>query len=163
MPPGASEQRDGRVPSVAPGDEVTFSATGTNWSGVFATGDYDPSGWYTWDRPRDGELGYPITDRSPFALIVRLGEGSNNIGPDRSKAGYNQGIANGTPSDWFLVGKSAQAVAGQANIQTGQGWPGIGNIWLGTNDNNPFNGDPNKKFQVIVCVKRNPYNPASAY
>ena len=109
-----------------------------------------------------GELGYPITDRSPFALIARFGEGSNNIGPDRSKAGYNQGTAYGTPSDWFLVGKSAQAVAGQANIQTGQGWPGIGNIWLGTNDNNPFNGD-HKKFQLTVCVKRNPYSPASAY
>ena len=148
---------------VAPGDEVTFSASGTNWSGVFATGDYDPRGWYTWDRPKDNELGYPITDRPPFALIARFGEGNNNNGPDQSKDGYNRGTVKGTPSDWFLVGSSVNAVAGQVDTQTGRGRPGFGNIWLGTNDNNPLNGDANKKFQVIVCVKRNPYNPASAY
>lgn len=142
---------------VAPGDIVRFQATGTNWSGVFATGDYDARGWYTWDRPKDGELGYPITDRSPFALIARFGEG-NTLGRDRTQAGFKLTSSQTPASDWFYVGTSAQATAGKVD-SNGEGTPGIGNIWLGTNDNNPSNGDPNKRFKVTVCVTRNPYAP----
>lgn len=144
--------------SVMPGDEVTFEARGTNWSGVIATGDYGPDGWHTWDRPKDGELGYPITDRSPFALIARFGAG-NNKGPDRSKPDYREGTSGAkAPSDWFFVGTSQTAVVEQVNPQSGQGWKGYGDIYLGTNDNNPFNGDPSKRFTVRVCVKRDPKN-----
>jgi hypothetical protein len=144
--------------SVLPGDEVTFEAKGKNWSGVFATGDYEADGWHTWDRPKDGEDGYPITDRHPFALIARFGAGTGTQGPDRSKEGYNEGTSGKPASDWFYVGKSRTAVVEQVNTQTGQGFRGTGDIYLGTNDNDPTNGDANKRFTVRVCVKRDPKN-----
>jgi Thiol-activated cytolysin len=47
--------------------------------------------------------------------------------------------------DWFWAGGS----------WTGQS-PGLGTrtLWLGLNDDNPYNGDPSKKFAVHVHVKR---------
>jgi len=144
--------------SVLPGDEVTFEAWGKNWSGVFATGDYGPDGWHTWDKPKDGEGGYPIADRSPFALIAKFGAGNNKGGPDRSKPGYNESTSGAkAASDWFYVGTGRVAVVQQLNAQ-GEGFQGYGDIYLGTNDNDPTNGDPNKKFTVRICVKRDPKN-----
>jgi hypothetical protein len=138
---------------VNPGDKVRFNAIGTNWSGVIATGDYGPRGWYTWDAPQGA--GYPITDRSPFALIARFGN-SNEMGVDQTKWGYTAD-PNKEPSAWFFVGDAAQTTAGDADKQTGRGTPGVGRIWLGTNDNNPYNGDPSKKFSVTVCFTRKVY------
>ena len=46
----------------------------------------------------------------------------------------------------------------QVNAQSGQGFRGYGDIYLGTNDNNPYNGDPNKRFTVKICIKRDPKN-----
>lgn len=128
--------------SVAPGDRVGFDATGKNWSGVFATGDYGPSGWYTWDKPSGS--GFPIVNRSPFALIGRFGS-SNDYGLDTTKPGYD----GSTPvSSSFFIGDSQEVSAGSKTVQ------GIGTIYLGTNDSDPTNGDKNKKFSVNVCITR---------
>jgi hypothetical protein len=134
-----------------PGDKVRFSATGLNWSGVVATGTYGPTGWYTWDAPGEGGRGYPITDKSPFALIARFGS-SNNYGVDATKPGYSGQLP---VSSSFFVGDSAEQEVGK-QTQSGGGPQGYGRVYLGTNDNNPFNGDPNRKFNVTVCFKRSP-------
>jgi hypothetical protein len=128
--------------NVGPGDRVRFFADGQNWSGVILTGVYGPTGWYTWERPSGNS--FPINNRSPFALIARFG-GQNNIGYDKTGGAPPQGDA---VSSSFFVGDSAETVAGQDPT------PGIGGVFLGTNDDNPMNGDANKKFNVTVCVTR---------
>jgi hypothetical protein len=78
------------------------------------------------------------------------------MGVDRTRWGYTAD-PNKQPSAWFFVGDSTSATAGEADKQTGRGTPGFGRIWLGTNDNNPTNGDPNKKFFATVCFTRKVY------
>lgn len=133
-----------------PGDKVRFFARGTNWSGVLFTGDYGPRGWHTWDRPKDGERGFPITNRSPFALIGRFGA-QNKEGRDIT--GGSDQYSMGTQADVsssFFIGDSAEIVAG-GDASSGQ-YPNYGPIWLGLNDNVPDNGDAAKKFEVTVCI-----------
>ena len=139
---GAGGGWHGTDVSVNPGDTVDFSATGKNWSGVFATGDYGPTGWYTWDKPSGS--GFPITNRSPFALIGRFGNG-NDYGNDATKPDWD---GTGPVSSSFFIGDSQKVVAGSKNVQ------GYGPVYLGTNDSDPTNGDKNKKFKVDVCVTR---------
>lgn len=93
-----------------------------------------------------------LTDRSPFALIAKFG-GENNMGIDRTKQTYTErpGIS---VSSWFYVGLQQERIAGYIDPQTKQGTPGTGEIWLGTNDNNPYNGSADVKFSVQVCVSR---------
>lgn len=138
-----------------PGDKVELTASGTNWSGVAFSDAYGPNGWHTWDAPGDGGRGYPLTNRSPFALIARFGS-RNNMGVDRTKPGYSAS-GGATASDSFFVGDSGEFIAGSADSQTGAGTPGYGRVFLGTNDNNPFNGDANRKFSVSVCFTRKVY------
>lgn len=155
-------QFKGRPLYVNVGDKLEFNyRSGVNWSGVVATGDYDAKGWHTWDRPKDGELGYPITNASPFGFIGRLGSGSNN-GEDPSMPGSKAPDAvhcstqtGRNCSSAFWIGNSRAVTAGEAvNVQ----W---GDLWLGTNDNNPTNGDPNKRWTIEICVQRKDYGPTS--
>jgi hypothetical protein len=127
---------------VGPGDKVRFGASGQNWSGVLGSGLYGPTGWYTWEKPSGNS--FPINNRSPFALIARFG-GQNNFGYD--KTGGAPSVGNDASSSFF-VGDSAEVVAGQDPT------PGIGGVFLGTNDDNPTNGDKSKIFNVNVCITR---------
>lgn len=165
--PGGGWQRvrmNGRDLEANPGDRFDFNYRGGwNWSGVVASGDYDAEGWHTWDRPRDSELGFPITNKSPFGLIGRFGSGSK-AGEDPafppSKAPGAQACRpqiEGAPncSSAFWIGRSRQVTAGESvNV----GW---GPLWLGTNDNNPYNGDANKRWTIEICVERKDYGGTS--
>jgi hypothetical protein len=134
-----------------PGDKVRFSASGENWSGVFATGRYGPGGWTHWDKPGWDQANYPIGNRSPFALIARFG-GANNTGKDVTGGAENgiSGSGSGNSSSFF-VGTGMEIVAG------GKTYTNHGRIYLGTNDNDPLNGDASFKFNVNVCITRKLY------
>lgn len=143
-----------------PGDKVRFKADGTNYSGVFRDGGYGPLGWHTWEAPFEfsGPSSYPLWNRSPFALIARFG-GGNNYGYDRTKWDYSSADrGKQPPSDSFFVGNSAQVTVGEVDRNSGGGTPGYGRLFLGTNDNNPTNGDANAKFFVQVCFTRKIYS-----
>lgn len=140
--------------NINPGDKLDINyKSGTNWSGVFATGEYDANGWHTWERPKDGELGFPITNKSPYGLVGRLGSGSNN-GPDPAYQQSQGRCRANACSSAFWIGNSRQVTAGEADIQWGE-------LWLGTNDNNPTNGDANKKWNIEVCVQRKDFGNTS--
>ena len=135
-----------------PGDKVSFTATGKNWSGVYATGSHGPGGWVGWETPKSGQRGFPITNRPPFALIGRFGSGNNKGRDLTGGAGtYSVGTAKDTSSS-FYVGESSELMAG-GNVNAGQ-YPGYGDIWLGINDDEPTNGDKKEKFSVEVCITR---------
>jgi hypothetical protein len=125
-----------------PGDKVSFSATGKNWSGVYATASHGPG----------GQRGFPITNRPPYALIGRFGSGDNK-GRDLTGGAstYSVGTATDTSSS-FYIGESSELVAG-GNVNAGR-YPGYGDIWLGINDDEPTHGDKKEKFSVEVCVTR---------
>jgi hypothetical protein len=110
---------------VTNGDKLSISASGENWSGVWFTGAYGPDGWVTWDKPGDGGRGYPLPDKHPFALCATYDSGA----PDNGR--------------WFYVGSGLNTVANDT-----------GELWCGTNDNDPSNGDKDKRFQVHVMVTR---------
>jgi len=135
-----------------PGDRVSFTAKGKNWSGVYATGSHGPGGWVGWETPKSGQRGFPITNRPPYALIGRFGSGDNKGRDITGGAGtYSVGTAGDTSSS-FYIGESSELVAG-GNVDAGQ-YPGHGDIWLGLNDDEPTNGDKNEKFSVEVCMTR---------
>jgi len=134
------------------GDRVSFTATGKNGSGVYATGSHGPGGWVGWETPKSGQRGFPITNRPPYALIGRFGSGDNKGRDITGGAGtYSVGTAGDTSSS-FYIGESSELVAG-GNVDAGQ-YPGHGDIWLGLNDDEPTNGDKNEKFSVEVCMTR---------
>ena len=136
-----------------PGDKVRFSASGENWSGVFATGRYGPGGWTHWDKPGWDQANYPLGNRSPFALIARFG-GLNNTGKDATGGAAESRPGSGSdPSSSFFVGTGTEIVAGG----TAPSYTNFGRIYLGTNDNNPLNGDAFYKFNVQVCITRKVY------
>ncbi len=118
---------------VADGDLLSINAAGTNWSGVFATGDYGPDGWTTWDRPSGS--GYPLPNNRPFALAGAW---------DGAQVDPNAG------NGWFYIGSGINAIVGHG----ARGPARV--LYLGLNDNNPLNGDANKKFTVLVNVRRRP-------
>lgn len=126
---------------IKPGDQVRFFATGTNTSGVFGDwSGYGPEGWSGWDRPSGS--GFPINNRSPFALIGRFG-GRNDQGADTTRPGDESK----TPrSSSFFIGTSQTVVAGSPTV------PGYGPLFLGTNDNDPTNGNAALKFTVDVWI-----------
>lgn len=138
-----------------PGDKVRFGASGLNWSGVILTPFHGPNGWQHWEKPGWDQIGYPIGNRSPFALISRFGA-QNNTGKDVT-GGASEGITgsgNGASSSFF-VGEANEVTAG-GDPSKGQ-YPGYGRIYVGTNDNNPTNGDATKKFTVEICITRKVY------
>ena len=129
---------------VEPGASVSIKASGTNTSGVFGDwSGYGPRGWHTWDKPNLAEGGWPITDRSPFCLIGRLGY-ANEFGLDRTKPDFKADSV--TASSSFFVGDSKEFRAGSQQV------PKAGRLFLGTNDNNPLNGNANFKFKVDIWV-----------
>ena len=154
--PGGGWQRvqkpGGGYLRVNPGDivQITADPSSQNFSGVFATFPYGPDGWYTWPTPRADHMA-PIMNKSPFALIGRFGEDSGQ-GDDPMWDGRCKPLE-GTAgcSSAFWVGQARTVAAGEAvNIR-------YGNVWLGTNDDNPQNGDATKRFNVEVCVTRKAY------
>lgn len=54
---------------VQPGDTFSFSAAGSIWAGVLATGCNGPAGWVGWSP----DSGSPIGSYAPFSLIARIG------------------------------------------------------------------------------------------
>lgn len=137
--------------TVNPGDQIQIIAdpSSINRSGVFATGDYGPDGWYTWPTPRADHRA-PIMNKSPFALIGRFGE-DNISGHDPMWGPCGGGQDSPVCSSAFWIGQARTVTAGEAvNIR-------YGNVWLGTNDDNPQNGDATKRFNVEVCVTRKAY------
>lgn len=125
--PGGGPVRTGI--QVGNGDHFSISASGKNKSGVLFTGEYGPDGWTTWAKPGDGGHGYPLPNDHPFALCAAWDSSAAN---------------NGT---WFYVGTGTDAVPSfhQQSSRV---------LYLGTNDNNPLNGDPKYKFTVNVTVNR---------
>ena len=109
------------------GDQLDINATGTNWSGVILTGDYGPEGWTTWDTPGGGGAGYPMPDRHPFGLV-----GNWDSGDVKAQGWF-----------WIGTGYSGTDQPRQDGTHT---------LFLGTNDNNPLNGDSDKRFTVRVRV-----------
>lgn len=146
-----------------PGDILSFNYVGgDNWSGVVATGTYAADGWNGWERPRDDVyFGFPIWNASPFGLIGRLGSGDQrgedpSLPPSRRPGAQpcNQQSKVGCSSA-FWIGRSRQVTAGEAiNVQWGE-------VWLGTNDDNPTNGDPNRKWTIEICVDRKDFGQTS--
>jgi hypothetical protein len=133
-----------------PGDRIDFLAGGSNWSGVALTAPYGPNGWNTWDAPGASERNsYPLWNRSPFALIGRLGTASSN-GYDFTH--YTCRSSGSEPgkcvpnSSSFFIGEGQTVYVGSELT------PGVGRLFLGTNDSNPFNGDRNRKFSVRLCI-----------
>jgi hypothetical protein len=147
-------QIGGKNLNVNPGDKLDINyRSGTNTSGVFGDwAGYGANGWHTWDRPKDGELGFPITNKSPFGLIGRLGSGARS-GPD--PAYQDKDNCRNNCSAAFWIGESRQVTAGElVNVQYGE-------LWLGTNDNDPTNGDANKKWNIDVCIQRKDFGNTS--
>jgi hypothetical protein len=115
---------------VANGDQLDVTATGKNWSGVILTGDYGPDGWTTWDKPSGS--GYPLPNNHPFALAGAW---------DGVSVDPNAGNA------WFYIGSGInQRITFNGTTSRV--------LWLGTNDNDAYNGDDNKRFTVHVRVTR---------
>jgi hypothetical protein len=110
---------------VVQGDKLAINATGENWSGVWFTGTYGPDGWVTWDKPGDDGRGYPLPDKHPFGLCGT----------------YDSGAADN--HRWFYIGSGLNTVAQDT-----------GELWLGTNTNDPRKGGDDKHFHVHVMVTR---------
>ncbi|WP_322921060.1 thiol-activated cytolysin family protein [Nocardioides renjunii] len=124
--PGGGPRSTGIL--VANGDQLHIRASGVNWSGVAFTGDYGPDGWTTWAQPSGS--GYPLPRNHPFCL-----------------AGAWDGAMVGGNNDWFYIGSGGDWTIGHPRAA-------VRSLWLGTNDNNPLNGDPSKRFSVHVSVQR---------
>ena len=114
---------------VAAGDRLSISAQGQNYSGVWLTGPYGPDGWTDWERPSGS--GFPLPDKHPFALCGTYG---------------STDVANG---EWFYIGSGLDTT-----VAFRTAGPAARRLCLGTNDNNPLNGDPRFKFSVNVQVTR---------
>lgn len=127
--PGGGPKSTGIL--VANEDQLRITASGLNRSGILWTGTYGPDGWTTWERPSGS--GYPLPDNHPFAL-----------------AGAWDGAQTGdkATTDWFFIGtgvsKKVKHLSGMSSRV----------LYLGTNDNNPLNGDAKYKFTVNVSVAR---------
>ncbi|MEP7343477.1 MAG: thiol-activated cytolysin family protein [Acidobacteriota bacterium] len=121
-----------------------------------------------WDGPGGGakDTGIPI---APGDHIVITAGGTNasgvigdwGYGPDgwvawaRPRNGAGFPLPENHPfcltggynnRNWFYVGSSYEGDAPED--------PGTRNLWLTTNDDNPFNGDPTKQFKVNIRVRR---------
>lgn len=55
--------------NINPGDRVSVSTTGMNWSGIFLSNPHGPEGW----RGHRADPSAPIPEGTPFALIVGFG------------------------------------------------------------------------------------------
>jgi hypothetical protein len=112
---------------VALGDQVLVTADGQNWSGVWGSRLYGPDGHPQswWVFGPISTAGFPLPNETPFALI----------------AGFDR-------QDWRLVGSSREFTA---NWSSGSGPK---ELWFGTNDNDPYNGDDARRFNVSWRVRR---------
>jgi hypothetical protein len=108
--------------NVNAGDQVTTSAWGQIWCGIWLAGSNGPEGWPGYHAGSD----FPLPQQPPFSLILRFG-----LGPWKEAGRFWQGTLN-----------------------TNQGDPSFGRLQLNENDNNPYNGDPNKRWGVRVDVTR---------
>jgi hypothetical protein len=89
---------------ISDGDKLTITSTGNIWSGVFATGENGPKGWFDASLPKDREAdeNHPVPGVPPFSLI----------------AGYDN-------AGWFYVGDSKTVTFDQDSRAT---------LWLSIND-----------------------------
>ena len=127
--------RNTQIP-LSMGDEVTINASGENWSGYILTSYYGPGGWTWWPAPPEADRAtFPISNISPFGLIARIGTNPS--------VGYDFNPNRITQRRWFPIGQGFEGAV-----------TSVGQLWLGTNDNNPLNVDAAKKFFVYVTVKR---------
>jgi hypothetical protein len=115
---------------VAPGDQVSISASGQVWSGTWFTGTHGPEGWPNWTAP----AGAPNPALNTHCLIGKFGSDPR--------------------TEWFKV----------ANFWNGTNATGsTGRLQLNVNDDNPYNGDPARRFDVKIVVKRRPAAAAGIY
>ncbi|MEJ2887708.1 caspase family protein [Actinomycetospora aeridis] len=53
---------------IQPGQRLVINASGSVWSGIWATGTNGPGGWMDWEAGNDA----PLPGRPPFSLLARL-------------------------------------------------------------------------------------------
>jgi Thiol-activated cytolysin len=119
---------------VAKGDKVHVSADGLNWSGHIGSRLYGPDG-----HPQSWWAGHPL-DTTGFPL------------PDENPfaliAGFDQ-------SSWQLCHDRDITVS----------YPGAGpkQLWFGTNDSDPYNGDNARMFAVSYTITRKSKDELGGY
>jgi hypothetical protein len=113
---------------VNPSDYVKISATGTIFSGVFASQPHGPEGWLP-NHKADSQA--PLPSARTYCLVHRFGTGS--LGSTSQQGWIETGA--------FWEGEVPSPGSG-------------GTLQLNINDPNPLNGDPAYKWSVSVDVKR---------
>ncbi len=112
---------------VGRGDKIIATAGGLNWSGVIGSRLYGPDGHpqQWWVFGPISTDGFPLPNETPFMLI----------------GGFDR-------QDWVPVGSAREFLA---NWSSGSGPK---ELWFGTNDSDPYNGDDGRRFDVSWRVQR---------